>query len=54
VDVTWSNKTVITKGKFKYGLVAAYSFRSNMISKSNFLFGVDVDERTSIFLRAEN
>lgn len=49
---TLCNRTLITQGRFKYGLAASYDLRSHNLTKNNLLLGWDIDNKTSLFMRA--
>jgi hypothetical protein len=51
---TWYNRTVVTEGKYVFGMLTAYGLTSHVLSKNNLLFGYNIDENTSAYLRLEN
>jgi hypothetical protein len=44
---------VVTHDKFTYGLVGVYGISQQLLSKNNLFLGYKVDDKTSVFLRAE-
>jgi hypothetical protein len=54
LDWSLSNKTLYTKGKFTFGSLAVFNLCSNVLSKSDLLFGYKVNDNLELFLRAEN
>lgn len=53
-EVTLYNRTTVTHNKFTFGVVGAYEVARNLISKNSILLGYKVDDKTSVYLRAEN
>jgi hypothetical protein len=52
--LVWYHRTLITKGKLNFGFLATYDFSNHLICNNSLLLGIDVDERSSIYFRAEN
>lgn len=53
-NLTWYNRTIVTKEKFTFGLLGAYGLTNNVLVKNNFLFGYKINDDASVFLRLEN
>jgi hypothetical protein len=53
-NLTWYNRTYVQHDKFTFGVLGAYSLSQNIISKNSLLFGYKVDDKTSVFLRADS
>lgn len=53
-NITWYNRTVVTKDKFTFGVLGAYGVTSHVLVKNNLLFGYKVDDNTSAFFRLSN
>lgn len=53
-NLTWYNRTVVTKDKFTFGSMLVYGISSKVLSKSNFLLGYKVNDKVDAALRVEN
>jgi hypothetical protein len=53
-NLTWYNRTVVTKDSLTFGILGAYGVTSHVLVKNNLLFGYKVDSKTSTFLRLVN
>lgn len=53
-SATWYNRTVVTEGKYTFGVLAAYGLISNVLVKNNLVFGYQYNDSTSVFLRLLN
>jgi hypothetical protein len=51
-DITWYHKTLVSTGRWKFGVIDTYNFSKDLLGKNSLLVGYDVDEQTSLFLRA--
>lgn len=53
-NLTWYNRTVVTKDKFTFGNMFVYNISQQILAKTNFLFGYKGDKDIDVFLRVEN
>lgn len=53
-NITWYNRTVVTKDKLTFGILGAYGLTSHVLVKNNLLFGYKHDDNTSAYLRLLN
>ncbi len=53
-NLTWYNRTVVTKDKFTFGILGAYGLTSHVLVKNSLLFGYKHDSNTSAYLRLHN
>jgi len=53
-NVTWYNRTLVYQNKFTFGLLGAYGISHNVIAKNNLLVGYKIDDKSTVFFRAEN
>ena len=53
-NLTWYNRTVVSKNKFTFGNMFVFNISSQILSKSNFLFSYKVSDKVDAFLRVEN
>ena len=51
---TWYNRTVVTEGNHVFGLLTAYGLTNHVLSKNNLLFGYNIDQNSSVYIRLEN
>ena len=53
-NLTWYNRTVVTKDKLTFGNMFVYNISSQIIAKTNFLLGYKVSDKIDAFVRIEN
>lgn len=53
-NLTWYNRTVVTKDKVTFGNMFVYNISSQILSKTNFLLGYKVSDKIDAFVRVEN
>lgn len=50
--LVWYNRTLVTKGKFNAGILVTYDFFNHLVGKNSLLLGFNIDDRSSVYLRA--
>jgi hypothetical protein len=52
--LTFSTRTLYLKNGYTWGFLAACDLSKKILTKNSLLFGYDIDDKTSFFVRAEN
>ena len=53
-QLTWYNRSVAERGKWRYGMLGAFKLNNQCLIKNNVFVGYQFDRKTSAFVRCEN
>ena len=51
LNVTWYNRSVAEKGKWRFGMLGALKLNNRCLMKNNFFIGYQVNRKSSFFWR---